>query len=147
MLQDVLERLGQLGVSIHSGYRSWKQWVQLRAFCDLLDGGVLGRSKRQEMGGDPVEVTMLDSLESLVLVQVEVVQVAALLFLGLPHTVNNILNTDTVVGLAVTGISEGHQRRVDLRNRGEGQMGRPVLNKDHVAREHACGIGATLNLC
>ncbi|KAI6761699.1 hypothetical protein HG531_002252 [Fusarium graminearum] len=90
---------------------------------------------------------MLDSLESLVLVQVEVVEVAALLLLGLPHTVDNILNANTVVRLAVTGVSERHQRRIDLRNRGEGQVRRPVLDKDHVAREHAGGIGATWNSC
>jgi hypothetical protein len=52
-------------VGVHGGYRSWEQWEQFGVLCDLLDWRVLGGSKSQEIGGDPVEVTVLDSLESL----------------------------------------------------------------------------------
>lgn len=109
---------------------------------DPVDGLVLGRGEGEEVRRDPVEVAVLDSLELLVHVEVKAVEVTAALVLGLPHAVHDVLDGDAVVGLAVPRVAEGHQRRVDLCDGREGQVRRPVLDEDHVAGEHAGGIGA-----
>ena len=82
--------------------------------------------KRNKIGCEPIEISLVYPLVSLVpegssafliesghrcsLVESEVSETHQALFLGLPHTVNNILYSDAEVRLAVTCISERHQR-------------------------------------
>lgn len=141
--EHILEGLGQKRVSFDGGHVPGEQRVQLRALGNLGYRRVLRRGKSKKVGSDPVEVAVLDALIHLILVQVEVIQVAALLLLGLPNTIYHILDADAVVGLAVASISEGHQRGINLSNWGQGQMRRPVLNQNHVAGQHASSICAT----
>jgi hypothetical protein len=60
-----------------------------------------------------------------VLFQAEVLEPAKTFLLGLPDTVDNILDVENVVCLAVAGIAEGHARRVHLRDGSKGEMGWP----------------------
>lgn len=144
MLQNVLKGLGKRLVGIQLAERLGKRIKFLSAFEDLGNGCMLGRGKGKEVWRDPVEVSVLHSLKLLILVEVEVVEGAAALLLGLPDAVDNILDGDAVVGLGVSSVAEGHQRWVDLSDGGQGQVRGPVLNEDHVAGEHASSVGATL---
>jgi hypothetical protein len=98
---------------------------------------MLRRGESKEVGGDPVEVTHVDSFKLLIsafqsaqgmscrtktkgqiiLFKVEVTESTQTLLLGLPNTIHDILDVQDKVGLAVSGITEGHVRGVGLRNR------------------------------
>lgn len=140
--QHVLEGLWESRVVVDSIKVARQQWEKFRIFCNLGDRSVLRRSKREEMGRNPVEISVLNTLVALIFIKVKVVQIDALFFLGLPDAIDNVLDGDAVISLAVSGITERHQRRVDLCDGCEGQVRRPVLNQHHVAREHASSIGA-----
>lgn len=78
----------------------------------------------------------------IILFKIKVTESTQTLLLGLPDTIHNILDVQNKIGLAVSGIAEGHVRRVGLRNRGQGQVGRPGLDENHVASHEASGICA-----
>ena len=141
--KHILEGLGQQRVILNLLHRPGQYRVQIGVFRNLGNGGVLGRSKSQEAWSDPVEVSVLNALKSLVFLEVKVFKVAALFLLGLPDTIYDILDRDAVVSLAVASISEGHQRRLDLGNGRKSEMRRPSLDEHHVASKHAGGVGAT----
>lgn len=64
---------------------------------------------------DPT-ITNIDNI----LFEVEVTKAAQALLLGSPHTVDDILDVQNEVRLAVPRITEGHVRRIGLRNRRKG---------------------------
>ena len=138
--QHVAERPRQRRVGVDLGGVARQGVVQRRRLGHALDGLVLRRREGEEVRRDPVEVAVLDALEALVLVEVEVLQVDHLLLLGLPHAVHHVLHGDAVVGLAVAGVSEGHQRRVDLGDGGEGEVRWPALDENHIAGHEGGGI-------
>ena len=51
-----------------------------------------------------------------ILLEAEVLETAEALFLGLPYTVDDVLDVQNIVGLAVASVAEGHARRVHLGN-------------------------------
>ena len=81
------------------------------------------------------------------LLEIELLQLAQVLLLGLPNTIDDILNVQNKVGLTVAGISEGHVGWVCLRDRGECQMRWPSLDEHHIARYQAGSIGTTSCIC
>lgn len=60
---------------------------------------------------------------------------------GFPHAINNILDGQNEIRLAVSGVTEWHVRRVSLRNWGQSQMRWPGLDENHVASDQASSIG------
>lgn len=74
------------------------------------------------------------------LFQIELLQLAQALLLRLPNTVDNVLDVENKVSLAVSGISEGHIRRIGLRDGCESQVRRPGLDEHHVAGNQAGSI-------
>lgn len=120
--QDIAKGLVDKGVRLDLGKVLWKQLPTFRAFWRLGHLGGLWGSKSKEAGRDPVEIAVLDPLKLFVFVEIKVLKNAAALLLGLPHTINDILDSDAIVGLTIAGISERHEGGVNLRNRREGQM-------------------------
>lgn len=86
---------------------------------------LLRRGECQELGSDPVEVAHVDALVLLVLLEAEVLEPAKTLLFRLPHAVDNILDVENVVSLAVSSVTEWHARWIHLRNGCESQMRRP----------------------
>ena len=78
-----------------------------------------------------------------VLLEIEVLQVEEAFFLGAEDAVDDVLDAQTVVCLAIARIAEGHARWVHLRNRCECQMRWPILYQHHIASENARSICAT----
>ncbi len=91
-------------------------------------------------------VTSKQTSAQIILFKVKVAEPTQALLLGLPNTVNNILDVQDEVSLTVSGIAEGHVRRVGLRNRCEGQVGRPGLDENHVASHEASGVCAAARI-
>lgn len=77
------------------------------------------------------------------LLKAKVLQAAKALLLCLPHTVDNVLYGETVIGLTVTSVTERHAWRVHLGNGRQSKMRWPVLDQDHVASKDACSVCAT----
>jgi hypothetical protein len=125
---------------------------------------LLGGCKGEEVRRNPVKVTHVNAFELFVskkdqlkfdvllleswhsLLKVKIAESAEGLFLGLPHAVNNILNVQDKVGLAVSSIAERHVRRIGLRNGSQSQMRGPRLDHDHVACNETCGICAAARI-
>ena len=80
---------------------------------------------------------------SCLLFEIELVESTKVLFFGFPNTIDHVLYGKTVVSLTVPGVSEGHARRVHLRDWGQREMWWPFLDKNHVARKYACSISPT----
>ncbi len=49
-----------------------------------------------------------------ILIQTESTETAEILLFRAPHSIDDILDVDDIVGLAVAGVAEGHVRRVGL---------------------------------
>lgn len=90
-----------------------------------LSWWVLGAGKGQKVGSNPVEVAHVHTLVLFVLVEGKVPNVQDSTLLRLPHTINNILNGDSIVRLRVTRITERHEWRLNLRDWRQSQVWRP----------------------
>ena len=128
---------------MQGGQSCGKRCVQRVGGLDDGRRSVLRAGECEEIGRDPVEVTLVDSFESLILLKAEFLQTDQSLLLCLPNTVNDVLDGKRVVGLAVAGVAERHAWRVHLRNRRERKVRRPRLNKNHIDSKNACCVGAT----
>jgi hypothetical protein len=119
---------------------------------------LLRRGECEKVGADPVEVAHIDALKFLVpvcistvcvwpwanlLLETEVFEPAETFFLGLPYAINDVLDVQDIVSLAVPGVAERHAGRVHLRNGCQGKMRRPRLDEHHVARQNARRVSAT----
>lgn len=163
MNEDILERKRKLGRA-DFGYGRWEFIIFGSIHRDGRNGLLLRRGEGEEVRCDPIEVTHVDSLELLIsgitvrmensnrpkvdniLFKVEVAKATQTLLLGFPHTVDDILNVQDEVRLAVPRIAEGHVRRIGLRNRRKGEVGWPRLNQDHVACHNASSICAATGI-
>lgn len=63
-----------------------------------------------------------------ILFQTKVFERAEAFLFSAPDAVDDILDGDSVVCLAVAGVSKGHAWRIHLRNRCQCKMRRPVLD-------------------
>ena len=81
------------------------------------------------------------------LFKIEFFQLTQILLLGLPYSVDYILNVQHKICLAVPGISEWHVRWIGLRNRSESKVRRPCLDQDHVASHQAGSVCSAPGIC
>jgi hypothetical protein len=56
------------------------------------------------------------------LLQAKVFESTETFFFGLPYAINDILDVQDIISLAVACIAEWHARRVHLRNGSQGEM-------------------------
>ena len=91
---------------------------------------MLRRGECDKARGDPIEVALIDALISLVsvylsetvpalvqmlsLINLESVERAKILLFRSPDSIENVLNADAEVGLAVASVAERHQWRLSL---------------------------------
>lgn len=134
MDEHVLEGQGQLGGADFGDCR--RQSIELGCVCrGRCDGLMLRRSEGKEMLGDPVEVAHVHSLEFLIprsqvssnptadsewcfiLFKIEFAQSTQTLLLSPPDTIDDILDVQDKIRLAVSRITEGHVRGVGLGDR------------------------------
>jgi hypothetical protein len=83
-----------------------------------------------------------DAMSNLLL-KTEVLESAKAFFLCLPDAVDDILDVQNIVCLAVARIAKGHARRVHLRDGSEGKMRWPRLDEYHVAGQDTSSVCAT----
>jgi hypothetical protein len=161
--EDILERKRKLGrADFGDGRRKFIIFGGIHR--DGRNRLLLRRGEGEEVRCDPIEITHVDSLEFLIsaitvrmekskqqefdniLFKVEVAKATQTLLFGFPHTINDILNVQDEVRLAVPRIAEGHVRRIGLRDRRKGEVGWPGLNQDHVACHNAGSICAATGI-
>lgn len=81
------------------------------------------------------------------LFQIEFLELAQVLLLGLPNSIHNVLDVQDEVCLTIPSISEGHVWWIGLCNGSQSQVGRPCLYQHHVACNQARGIGSASRIC
>ena len=131
---------------------------------DGFDRLVLRGGESEEVGCNPVEVTHINTFKFLIpisklaaveinvnqrniLFKVKVTQTTKTLLLGLPHSIDYILDVQDKISLAVSSVAERHVWWVSLRNRRKGQMRRPRLNQNHVACNKASSVRTATGIC
>lgn len=82
-----------------------------------------------------------------ILLEIEFTQATERVLFGLPHTIDDILDVQDEIRLAVSSVSERHVGWISLRNRRQRQMRWPGLNENHVASNQTGSIGTASSVC
>lgn len=77
------------------------------------------------------------------LFQIELLQLTQMLFLGLPYSIDYILNVQDKVCLTIASVSEWHVGGICLGDWSKCKMRWPCLNQYHIACNQAGSVGST----